>query len=85
MPPSASKERRKRKGLNIGRHARAGKQKSKSENATGATFPAASSQTAYTPIPTVVVGAKKPSDLPYDKSLRNRANYATRKCNETQE
>jgi len=85
IPPSVSKKRRKRKGSNIGRHARAGKKKSKSENATGATFPVARSQTASTPIPAVVFGAKKLIDLPYEKSLRNGANYATQKCNESQE
>jgi len=85
IPPRASKLRRKRKGSNIGRHRRAGKQKSLSENATRATFTATSLQTASTPIPTVVVGTNKASDLPYRKSLRNRVNYVTRKSNETQE
>ena len=73
---SASKRRRRRKGANLGRHSRAGKQKSNKVSAPRSTFPAARDPSAPTTMPTVQAGVMNQSDLPYEKSLRNRANYA---------
>ena len=82
---SASKRRRRRNGANLGRHSRAGKQKSNKVSAPRSTFPAARDPSAPTTMPTVHVGVMNQSDLPYEKSLRNRANYATQNWNKSQQ
>jgi hypothetical protein len=76
--PSLLKKRR-RKGGALGRHAGGRKKKRQGSQTLVASFP----DTRVTVASTVTIDQSdtvKPSDLPFIKHLRNRANYAERKC-----
>jgi len=84
--PSLLKKRR-RKGGALGRHAGGRKKKRQGSQTLVASFPG----TSVTAASTVTIDQSldcnvdnkdrvKPSDLPFIKHLRNRANYAERKC-----
>ena len=80
-PPAPGKRKRKKGSLN--RSASGRNRKSKRVNAIIATFPADSPvpPTPDTVIPAdTTVTSRNPITLSQDKCLRNRADYATRKC-----
>ena len=82
-----TKRKKKKGGAKIGRHQRGKKQKQCRQGAITATFPIqqepATSLITDVPIPSLALG--KPSDLPIIKHLRNKADYAYRKCAKTDE
>ena len=83
-----TKRKKKKGGAKIGRHRRGKKQKQCRQGAITATFPTQQEPSATSlitdfPIPFLALG--KPSDLPIMKHLRNKADYAYRKCAKTDE
>ena len=77
--PSLLKKRR-RKGGALGRHAGGRKKKRQSSQTLVASFPGTRVTAASTVTTIDQSDTVKPSDLPFIKHLRNRANYAERKC-----
>ena len=83
--PSLLKKRR-RKGGALGRHAGGRKKKRQGSQTLVASFPAARETAASTVAIDESLDCNdnkdtvKPSNLPFIKHIRNRANYAKRKC-----
>jgi len=80
-PPRISLlKKRRRKGGALGRHAGGRKKKRQGTHTLVASFPGTRVTAASTGTTIDQSLPVKPSDLPFIKHLRNRANYAERKC-----